>query len=446
MNLTGQKIAILGAGRSGLGAARLALKLGAVPVVFDDGDPTKLENVVKDFQQEGVSFVIGLNSARLVCADTRFDLAVISPGLDASWPLPRLFTVAGVPLIAEVEFAWRELSDTPIVAITGTNGKTTTTELLERVFSGCGKRTVACGNYGLALSEVAFTGERYDVLMVEVSSFQLETITSFHPKVALWLNFAPDHLDRYPSNDAYFAAKKRIFDFMGSDDMVIIRADESLDVSIRKLTFTTCENVKADFELRDEAIWFRGDRIASVSALPLRERHNIENEMAALATGWSMGLSFEQMLDALAGYEPARHRCELVRIIEGRSYINDSKATNLHALESCLKSQDESVVLIAGGKEKGLDYRPFRSLLSEKVTALIAIGEIAGKLCDLFSDIVPCYRAASVKESVSLATKLAQPRQSIVFSPGTSSFDMFSGYVERGNVFREAVMALPEIN
>ncbi len=446
MNLTGKNIAILGAGRSGLGAAKLALKLGGIPVVFDDGGSKNIDKVLEDFEREGVTTVLGLDDAKKACEITRFDLAVISPGLDASWPLPQLFNDSGIPLIAEIEFAWRELSDTPIVAITGTNGKTTTTELLQRVFNGCGKRTIACGNYGLALSEVAFSGEKYDVLMVEVSSFQLETITSFQPKVVIWLNFAPDHLDRYPNNDAYFAAKKRVFEFMGVDDFAIIRAGETFDVSIPKISFTTDDNVKADFTLRDEAIWFRGVRVASVSKFPLIERHNIENQMAVIATGWYMGLTFEGMLKALEGYSPAKHRCELVRTIQGRRYINDSKSTNLHALETCLKSQDESVVLIAGGKEKGLDYLSFRPLLAEKVTTLVVIGEIAEKLCELFSDIVPCHQAASVQEAVSLASAMARPLQSIVFSPGTSSFDMFSGYVERGNVFCEAVMALPEIN
>lgn len=415
-------------------------------MVFDDGDPKKLEKALRDFQQEGITFVMGLDQARQACQTTRFDLAVVSPGLDASWPLPRIFVSSGIPLIGELEFAWRELKDIPMVAITGTNGKTTTTELLERVFNGCGKRTIACGNYGLALSEVACSGEEYDVLMVEVSSFQLETITSFRPTVALWLNFAPDHLDRYPNNEAYFAAKKRIFDYMESGDLTVIRAGEPFEVSTRKLTFSTERDVKADFELRDHAIWFRDQRLAAVSELPLQERHNIENEMAVLAAGWSLGLKFEEMLIALSGYEPAKHRCELVRVLHGRRYINDSKATNLHALETCLKSQDDSVILIAGGKEKGLDYQPFKPLLKEKVDALVTIGEIADKLCDLFSDIVPCHQAASVHEAVVLATSLAKPDQSIVFSPGTSSFDMFSGYVERGNVFRAAVMALPDAN
>ncbi len=443
MNLTGQNVAILGAGRSGLGAARLARKLGGQPMIFDDGDPTKLQSAAANFAKDSIPFVVGLDDARAEIQKTPFALVVTSPGLDVGWPLPKAFTGAGVPLIGEMEFAWRDMQDTPVVGITGTNGKTTTTELVERILNGCGKKTVACGNYGLALAEVAVSGEKYDVLTVEVSSFQLETITSFRPKVALWLNFAPDHLDRYPDNETYFAAKLHMFDYMTADDIAVIREGEPLGtLKPQVITFTTDAGVDADFQLVDGSLLFRGEKFAAATDLPLQERHNIENEMAALGAGWAMGLTFAEMLPALAGYEPARHRCELVREVDGRRYINDSKATNLHALETCLKSQDEPVVLIAGGKEKGLDYAPFRPLLKEKVTALVTLGEIGDKLAHLFEDLVPTYRSSTVAEAVALATQAALPGQAVVFSPGTSSFDMFSGYAERGNVFRDAVMAL----
>jgi UDP-N-acetylmuramoylalanine--D-glutamate ligase len=357
--------------------------------------------------------------------------------------LPRVFTDAGVPLIGEMEFAWRAVRHIPAVGITGTNGKTTTTELLERMFVGCGRRTIACGNYGLALSEVAASDVPYDVLTIEVSSFQLETITSFRPKVALWLNFAPDHLDRYPDNEAYFTAKRHIFDYMTGDDFAVIRAGESLgELAPKVITFTTDSGVTADFQLAGDEIEFRGSRVCGVTELPLHERHNVENQMAAMGAGWCLGLEFPDMVKGLAGYNPAQHRCELVRTVNGRRYINDSKATNLHALETCLRSQDEPVVLIAGGKEKGLDYTPFRPLVTTKVSAIVTIGEIAEKLSALFSDLVPCRPAITIPEAVRIATELAKPGQSIVLSPGTSSFDMFSGYAERGNVFRDAVNAL----
>jgi UDP-N-acetylmuramoylalanine--D-glutamate ligase len=443
MDLTGQHLAILGAGRSGLGAAKLARQLGATCVVFDDGDPAKLTRAVADLTAAGFEGRIGLDQAKAAVAAKKFDLCVTSPGLDAGWPLPRVFTDAGVPLIGELEFAWRPLSDVPVVGITGTNGKTTTTELIERMFIGCGRSTIACGNYGYALSEVATSGVKHDVLTIEVSSFQLETITSFRPKVALWLNFAPDHLDRYPDNEAYYRAKRHMFDYMTADDFAVVRAGESLgELLPQVITFTTDADVTADFQLANGIVTFRGERVCAVTELPLHERHNVENEMAALGAGWCMGLTFPQMVKALSGYNPAQHRCELVRTVNGRRYINDSKATNLHALETCLRSQDDPVVLIAGGKEKGLDYTPFRPLVTTKVSAIVTIGEIAEKLSTLFSDLVPCRSAATVPEAVRVATEMALPGQSIVFSPGTSSFDMFSGYAERGNVFRDAVNGL----
>lgn len=443
MESPGKHIAILGAGRSGLGAARLARRQGDVPVVFDEGNPATLRKAVEDLEREGFRAVLGLEAAREACQNGKFALAVTSPGLDAGWPLPRVFTDAGIPLIGEMEYAWRSVSRIPVVGITGTNGKTTTTEILERLFNGCGRKTIACGNYGHALSEVAVSGAKYDVLTVEVSSFQVETITSFRPTVALWLNFAPDHLDRYPDNEAYFAAKKHIFDYMKEEDFAIIRAGESLgELRPKTITFTTDAGVPADFQLSGGQVLFRGEVVAQVSDLPLQERHNIENQMAALGAGWAMGLKFGDMVAALQGYAAARHRCELVAEVDGRRYINDSKATNLHALETCLKSQDHPVVLIAGGKEKGLDYTPFRPLLREKVSALVTLGEIGEKLAEQFSDLVPCRRVATVPDAVIAATEMARPGQAIVFSPGTSSFDMFSGYVERGNVFRDAVMNL----
>jgi UDP-N-acetylmuramoylalanine--D-glutamate ligase len=443
-DLTGQNIAILGAGRSGLGAARLVRKLGGTAVVFDDGDPLKLLGALQNLKDDAFTSVIGLDAAASSVVDTKFSLVVTSPGLDASWPLPRVFTDAGVPLIGEIEFAWQNTS-VPAIAITGTNGKTTTTELTALILNECGHKTIPCGNYGLALCEVVQGGESYDVLTVEVSSFQLETITTFHPAVSVWLNFAPDHLDRYPDVESYYKAKLRVFENQTADDWVILRHGEDIgDVAPRRITFSAERGVdSADFIYADDAIWFRGERIAGAPDTKLRGRHNIENLMASLAVGWTRGLAFGQMMEAAAKYEPARHRCELVRVVDGREYINDSKATNLHALEACLKSQDEPVVLIAGGKEKGLDYSPFRPLLKEKVTALVTLGEIGQSLARLFEDLVPVRCVNSVPESVEAATEMAAPGQTIIFSPGTSSFDMFSGYVERGNVFREAVLALP---
>jgi UDP-N-acetylmuramoylalanine--D-glutamate ligase len=285
------------------------------------------------------------------------------------------------------------------------------------------------------------SGERYDVLSCEVSSFQLETISTFRTKVAVWLNFAPDHLDRYPDMQSYYRAKVRMFENQTADDVAVVRAGEDVGaIASKRVTFSA--EHEADFQYRDGKFLHEGKVIGDATRTRLRGRHNMENILAALASCWAFGLGFDGMMNTLAAYEPPRHRCELVRVLEDREYINDSKATNLHAMESCIRSQDRPLVLIAGGKEKGLDYTPLRESLRGRVRAVALIGEIAPKLEAQFSDMLPCRRAKDMAEAVTLARALSQPGDAVVLSPGTSSFDMYTGYGQRGDVFCEAVRAL----
>lgn len=429
----GKHFAILGAGRSGLGAAKLACLHGARATIFDEGDPAKIKT-------GGYPAVLGEAAKSLVVRPGEYDRAIISPGLDAGWPLPKKFTDAGVPLTGELEFGF-SLTDMPVIGITGTNGKSTCTELIAALFNGAGKRSIPCGNHGLALSELVAGGERYDVLSLEISSFQLETISTLRPKVSIWLNFAPDHLDRYPDVQSYYQAKLRIFENQTPDDWAVIRAGEDVGgVKARRVTFSS--ETEADFTFRAGAFYHQGARIGDASRVKLRGRHNMENILAAMASGWLMGLTFDGMMRTLECYEPPRHRCELVRMLNDREYINDSKATNLHALESCLRSQDRPIVLIAGGKEKGLDYTPLRQTIPGRVQAMVLIGEIAASLETVFKDLVPCRRATDMSEAVRIATDISRAGDAIVLSPGTSSFDMYTGYAQRGDVFREAVQAL----
>lgn len=436
----GQHFAVLGAGRSGLGAAKLAALHGARATVFDEGDPLSLGAALDKVRAAGFPVVTGSAARDYPVRPGEFDLVIISPGLDAAWPLPKKFTAAGVPLTGELEFGF-SLCDMQLIGITGTNGKSTCTELIAALFNGAGKRSIPCGNHGLALSELVADGERFDVLSCEVSSFQLETIATFHPKVSIWLNFAPDHLDRYPDVASYRNAKRRIFENQTEDDSAVIRAGEDVgDVRARRITFSS--ETEADFTYRNGRFFHGGQEIGHASRVKLRGRHNMENILAALAAGWVFGLEFEGMMNTLASYAAPRHRCELVRVLNDREYINDSKATNLHALESCIRSQDRPIVLIAGGKEKGLDYSPLRATLPGRVRAMALIGEIAGALEHQFGDLLPCRRAADMAEAVRLATELSQPGDAIILSPGTSSFDMYTGYAQRGDRFCEAVRTL----
>jgi UDP-N-acetylmuramoylalanine--D-glutamate ligase len=311
------------------------------------------------------------------------------------------------------------------------------------MLNGCGKRSLPCGNHGTALCEVIVSDESYDQLALEVSSFQLETISTFKPHISLWLNFAPDHLDRYPDESAYFAAKFRVFENQTAEDFAIMN---TLDIErLGPLTpkiITFSANGSADFEYRDGQFLHQSKIVGDASKIRLRGRHNMENILATLATGFVLGLPFASMLSAIEAYEPPKHRCELVREVNGVEFINDSKATNLHALESCVKALDQQLVLIMGGKEKGLDYAPLREAIPGKVHSIVTIGEIGSKLCAQFSDLVPCQQATDMSDAVQRAASLAKSGEAVVLSPGTSSFDMYSGYAERGEHFRRAVFAL----
>ncbi len=438
---SGQHFAILGAGRSGLGAARLARLQGAEVTVFDEGDPTKIQASVEKLKAEGFRTTIGQEAKDFQVRPGDFQRVILSPGLDESWPLPKKFTDAGTYLEGETEFAF-QLTDMPMVAITGTNGKSTCTELIAHVFEANGRRSLPCGNHGVSLSEVVASGVRYDVLSLEVSSFQLETIRKFRAKASLWLNFAPDHLDRYPGMGEYFAAKSRIFENVTEDDVAIVRAGESVSSGkAKRLTFSAYGS-QADACYAKGEFWIKGHHVGDGTPIRLRGRHNMENILAAMLACEVHGVSYPDALKAIASYEPPKHRCELVHEWNGREYINDSKATNLHALEACIGAMERPIVLIAGGKEKGLDYTPLRAALNGQVRAMVLIGEIKQALHDTFSDLLPCRIASDMDDAVKQATQLSLPGDSIILSPGTSSFDMYSGYGQRGDAFRTAAQAI----
>ena len=446
MSFAGQHFAILGAARSGLGAARLAAKNGARVTLVDEGDATKLARAADAAARYGFSILLGDEAKALKVNPGDFQLAILSPGLDVHWPLPKKFSDAGTKLTGEMEFS-STLTTMEMTAITGTNGKSTTTELLAAVFNGCGKRSIPCGNHGLAISELLVeSGEVFDMLANEVSSFQLETIETFHPHISMWLNFAPDHLDRYPDEASYFEAKRRIFMNQTADDWAIINAQDTKlfgPLKPKVITFSAQpEHQDATFTYREGQFFHEGKAFGNTQRIALRGRHNMENVLAAVAAGWIKGLPFDEMLAAVEAYEPPAHRCQLVREWQDVEFINDSKATNLHALESCVRSLDRPIVLIAGGKEKGLDYTPLRAAIPGKVSAMVLIGEIAQSLRSSFSDLIPCHCASDMVNAVEQAASIAKPGDAVVLSPGTSSFDMYSGYAERGDRFRQAVLTL----
>lgn len=432
-SLQSQKIAVLGAGRSGKFAALLATRLGADVCVFDSNPkvpnqwPEDLPLVSGATEKDAASYVA--------------DLVILSPGIEPDSSFAQAFSSVAKDTMGDLEWSC-QFYDGEIIAITGTNGKTTTTALIEHIMQKAGKSVVACGNYGVPVSEVLMRDEIPEVLALEASSFQLATVRNFHPHVAIWLNFAPDHMDRYKRLEDYYNDKAHIFDNLGANDLAVVRAGETLPHIASPIKSFTTEGLEADLVAEQSVIRENGTVIADLSESAMAQKHNVENAMAAFLACRHAGVPCDLIVKAILEFAPPGHRCELVRKRHGVTWLNDSKATNLHALEAALKAQDAPVILIAGGKDKGLDYSSFVPLLKQKAKAAIVFGQITEQLYNDFSPAVQTSRATDLADCVKQADALAQEGDVVLFSPGTSSFDMFSGYVQRGQVYRDAVNAL----
>ena len=430
MELTGKKIAVLGCGRSGIAAARLALAKGAAEVCIFDTNTNATCN------EPGVALAAGATEeqARAYAAD----MVILSPGIEGDIPWTLAFTAHGAPLIGETELAWH-FYDGRIIAITGTNGKTTTTALMEHVLLSAGKTAKACGNYGYPLSEVALMEPQPEFAVLEVSSFQMETIVDFRPEVAIWLNFAPDHMDRYTKVEDYYNAKLRIFENMSADQLAIVREGENLPaLAPRCVGFSSVVNT-GQLYFENGAICEAGQVLTPLRGTALEQAHNAENAMATTLACRAVGLDDATISAAVRSFCPPGHRCETVAEMDGILWLNDSKSTNLHSTEAAVRSQTRPIVLLAGGKDKGLDYTAINPMLAQKARACIVFGQIADQLEGTFAPVCKTIKVETVQEAVAAAATEAQAGDVVLFSPGTSSFDQFTGYVQRGECFRNAV-------
>ena len=433
--LDSQKVAILGAGRSGRAAAELCLKLGAKVAVYD-------ANGISGEWPEGVE--LHENMAPLSNAEERFDLVVLSPGIETEGEFAQSFAKQSDDFIGELELGYQNY-DGLVVAITGTNGKTTTTELISAFLNEGGISCVPCGNHGKPLSEVVLEAEIPEAIALEVSSFQLESIKTFKPDIAVWLNFAPDHMDRYENLVDYRAAKERIFENLDGEQVVVAKTGEEFEtIKAKVVRFMSelDEDEIGGFTIRNDQIYYNNEPFVCLEETTLRGLHNAENVMAAAGAAQAAGVGFDKMKEVLKTFTAPPHRCELVRTLDQVEYLNDSKATNLHALESALRALAKPIVLIAGGKEKGLDYRPLRELVGERVKAVVTFGEIGEELAEIFEEATTCHCVDDLATAVPLAQTHAVSGDIVLFSPGTSSFDQFSSYIARGEAFREAVNQL----
>ncbi len=437
MIYSGKTAVVLGLGHSGEAAALLLSEEGATVTVCESLETPSLRERAAKLEAQGIKVLFG---AAADTDPTEYDVCILSPGIDPVVPLVQNVIAKRIPVIGELELAYEECI-CPVIAITGTNGKTTTTELTTEMLKGCGLRTMSSGNIGLPFATAVKRSHELDVMVLEVSSFQLETIKAFRPQVSAWLNLSPNHLDRYPGMAEYRDAKLRIFENQTAEDFAVVNArDELPEIAAKKLTFSAYTD-KADFTLRDSVIYFRGEPVLDQRKTKLPGIHNAENLMAALAMGYAFGLDFDKMAAAVTEYTAPAHRCEFVRTLNGVRFVNDSKATNLDSVEKAILSQEGSLVLIAGGKDKGFEFDPIAPLIRERVNSAVLIGEMKERIAKSWSG-VPVQLADTLEEAVEKARAVARPGDTVLFSPGTSSYDMFRNYGERGNRFKEAVNAL----
>ena len=439
MDLKGKRVVVLGLGISGMEAAKLLHDLGAQVTVRDSATTGKVAERADALRKLGLRVELGPEMR----SDTAFDLGVLSPGIDPKVPMVETLHQAGLPMFGELELAYRFCA-CPIVAITGTNGKTTTTELVEAVLAASGMRARASGNIGTAFSAAVRESDQLDVMVLEVSSFQLECIVDFRPRISVHLNLTPDHLDRYGTMEEYAWAKRQVFRNQTVDDYAVVNAALSLPgLMAQQVTFSAM-GLAADYQLIDGWLVARGEQVLEQSRTHLIGEHNAENMLAALAVADLYEVPREVTVRALCAYHPLPHRLEKVGEIDGAVYLNDSKATNIDALEKALVAMRTPCVLIAGGKDKGLDFSGLRPLLREKVRAVVLIGQMTEKLTAAWQSVVPCHPCLTLAEAVNEARVLAHTGDTVLFSPGCSSYDMFKSFEDRGDQFRALVQALAQ--
>jgi UDP-N-acetylmuramoylalanine--D-glutamate ligase len=419
----------------------------------DSANTPALQSATAPFKVQGVAIELGAKEM----PDRTFDLAVISPGVPWSNPILQEINHRKVPILGEFELGYQH-SLCLNVAITGTNGKTTTTELVERLLTAHHLKTLAAGNIGLPVCSVVEQTKDLDFLTLEVSSFQLETIQFFRPAIGVLLNITPDHLDRYSSMADYALAKARLFMNQQPFDWAIIQSEAlaqlralKVNVPSKVITFSA-NNRRADISLDRGLLLSKLDGwtgpLLDLAQTRLLGPHNAENAMAALAVGRVLRIPLETMVESLKSYQPAAHRCELVAEINGVKFINDSKATNLDALHKALlaipsaAAGEPNVWLIAGGKDKGFEYHDIGPLLSQRVKGAFLIGETREKIRGAWSLFTPCTLADSLLEAVAQAARNAVAGDVVLLSPACSSFDQFQNYQHRGDVFRQAVEKL----
>ncbi|MBN1569293.1 MAG: UDP-N-acetylmuramoyl-L-alanine--D-glutamate ligase [Acidobacteria bacterium] len=450
MDYARKTILVVGAAKSGLASARFLLGRGARVVLTDTKTGEALETDIaplRDLAADSGRLTLELGGHQNA-SFTGCDLVVVSPGVPLSLPYLDLSRKAGIPIIAEIELAYRHLKG-KIIGITGSNGKTTTTTLVSELLTGAGMKGHAAGNIGTPLIDFAADSSPDDYYAVELSSFQLESIGDFRPFIGSILNLTPDHMDRYSSFEAYVAAKERIFTNQLKTDFAVLNADDTRTAAMRTkvrsraVLFSRLIAIEEGAFVRNGRVFFRdseGEKdLFPVGAIALKGAHNLENVLAACAMVILAGAPSESLEDSIRKFKGVEHRIEWVSDVDEVQYFNDSKATNVDATIKSLEAFPGNILLIIGGRDKAGDFTALRSLVRERVKHLILIGEAADKIRKALSGTAETSEAQSMEEAVSICRSLARRGDIVLLAPACASFDMFQNYEHRGRVFKEAV-------
>jgi UDP-N-acetylmuramoylalanine--D-glutamate ligase len=439
----GERVVVLGAGVSGAAAAQVFALEGAHVVVSDRSAAEEELEHAPDLRAAGIDLVLGPHEPSVLDGAT---LAYVSPGVPPDAPVIGWARDRTIPIWGELELGVR-LSSAPYVAVTGTNGKTTTTGMVEACLRASGLDAVACGNVGHPFPLAA--REDHDVLVVEVSSFQLIFQTSFHPRVSVLLNVAPDHLDWHGSLEAYAVAKARVFELQRDDDVHVGNRDDAVAAAISARA-PCARSWFGSGEPDGEGTGFVGNELVVVrdggreriATLDGRRPGFREDAAAAAAVSLAFGASASSVASGLASFSPPRHRGDVVATADGIRFVDDSKATNVHAALAALAAERDAV-LIAGGRAKGVDLSPLVTM-RERLRGVVAIGESADDLVSLFQGLVPVRKAGSIEEAARTAFELAAPGGTVLLAPACASWDMFRSYEERGDRFAAEARAIAD--
>lgn len=446
-DLAGKRVLVVGLARTGVAVSLFAAGYGAIVTATDEKPDGALGEAAGKLRAAGVKLELGGHPPSIFFEQ---DLIVVSPGVPANLPPLVLAQVAGTPVWSEIELAWRLLRG-KLVAITGSNGKTTTTSLVAHILETAGIPTLVGGNIGPPLISLVESSTDSTVTVAEVSSFQLEAIEAFRPEIGVLLNLTPDHLDRHKLFDEYAAAKVRLFENQMESGFAILNADDS-EVTKRMPShshvfwFSRQKRVAEGAFLLDDQIIFRheGSEIAvgKRSDIPLRGEHNVENVLAACAAAFLAGAEPGAIASGVKTFRGVEHRLEFAGEIGGVAYYNDSKATNVDAALKAIEAFPGPLVLILGGKDKGSPYTPLGDALRSRGRAVMLIGESAEKIAADLRDAVPYELAGTLDRAVQLAAARAQPGDVVLLAPACSSFDQFENYEDRGRKFKELVAKL----